>query len=216
MLPVRDAILPRKPCKYITAGQRCPFGDRCWYQHSLGPSNVNGPLLNPEVLTGGLSCVSGTNKSTGAPLLDFASFPMLKNSTGASNAALLVPSAPSDSTSTVDKRRTVKQQPSGGPPELTLEAFFKRANSLQPRKAEVRPTPRHSGEELKEVELQQMKTRFPGEQCQLVQKSRDKDVYRLKLSPLDPEWVRNVLTLYYKLYLYFVCRNFHSRLLTCW
>lgn len=170
----------RKSCKYILARQPCPFGARCWYQHTLVSESSSHPVE--------LSSDLGKSHSTGAIVLDFASFPTLKNNTSA--AAIVIPSAaPSSNISTVDERdqsRPVRER--GGPPKLTLEAFFKRANSLQPRQAVVRPFPRQSNEELREVELQLMKARFPGNQCQLVEKGRDKDVYRLKWSPMDPQW----------------------------
>ena len=196
MLPTGDTNYcsreQRKPCKYIISGQPCPFGRRCRYEHSLHASDANGTFCNQGGSSGEVSRVSAVSQTRDTPLLDFVSFPTLKNS--ASRAAVLVPSAPLASSSTVDKRPIAgRQRPfvreSGGPPELTLEQFFNKAISLQPRQAVVRPTPRQSGEGLRDVELQQMKARFPEDQCQLVERSRDKDVYRLKFSPLDPQWV---------------------------
>lgn len=211
MEPARDFVRTqeaRKSCKYILARQRCPFGARCRYQHTLHSPAVSESSSHSAQVPSKVSSVLGKSHPTGALVLDFASFPTLKNNTSGA-AIVTVPAAPSGNVSIVDERsqsHPVRER--GGPPELTLEAFFKRANSLQPRQAVIRPLPRHeSSEELREVELQLMKARFPGNQCQLVEKGRGTEVYRLKWSPTDPQWVCSSLICYHIISDYSYGRN---------
>lgn len=92
-------------------------------------------------------------------------------------------------------RSQPRKHSKSSPPELQLEAFFKRAAVVSPRPTVQRPNPvvANTMSALRAVELEQMEIQFPGEQCQLVEKSQERNAYAIDFHPSDPDWVMPVL-----------------------
>ena len=78
------------------------------------------------------------------------------------------------------------------PTELSLGSFMTTptAGATKPHPPVPRPhrSRKKTMEELRQAELEQVETRFQGSHC-LVEKGRERSVYRLTFAPTDPDWV---------------------------
>ena len=77
------------------------------------------------------------------------------------------------------------------PTELSLSSFMTTPQGgALPLPSVPRPqrNKNKSNAELRQVELEQLETRFQGNH-RLVEKGRERNVYRLTFAPTDPDWV---------------------------
>ena len=160
---------PRAPptCRHFLAGD-CRYGDRCRYHHPCDPS-------------------SSPRTSDEPRLADMTTFPSM-GAVGPSTRPKLVPPTRRDH---VPRSQPRPKHSKSSPPELQLEAFFKKAAVVSSRPVVQRPSPGAANAlaSVRDTELEQIEIKFPAGQCQLVEKSEEGIVYAIDFHPMDPEWV---------------------------
>lgn len=171
-------------CKYFLASN-CHYGDYCKFYHP-NPTEPSGFHDNKKQF-----------ESPVQPLLDVNSFPNISTSLSKKYTKprpLTTHSVPQPPPC---QERQRESRTRGGPPELQLEAFFKRAATIQPLPAMSRPKPKKASggnsminmADIREVEIEQLERLYPGNGHKLVEKNGDHYVYIIKYQPSDPDWV---------------------------
>lgn len=198
-------------CKHFISNRSCPYGNECRYRHSPPTQQrICQHFLSSQCRYGnqckflhvrdreGLPLTERASTSSHLHLLDVHSFPSIATSlassgttpTSLSTTPPLVTS--SDHTHHFSPPRKRNQGSQRRDEPLKLEAFFQRAAKIDTRPAVSRPKFQKSEEPLvglRDVEIEQLKKRYYGDQHQLVEKSSDNVVYIITFSPSDPEWV---------------------------
>ena len=171
-------------CKHFLASN-CHYGDRCKYYHP-DPAEPSGFHDNEKQF-----------ESPVQPLLDVNSFPSISTSLSKKYAKPHLLTTPSVPQPPPCQERQRESRTRGSPPELQLEAFFKRAAMIQPLPAMSRPKPKKASgnnsmfnmADIREIEIEQLERLYPGDEHRLVEKSGDHYVYIIQFQPSDPDWV---------------------------
>ena len=171
-------------CKHFLASN-CHYGDRCKFYHP-DPTEPSGFHDNEKQF-----------ESPVQPLLDVNSFPSISTSLSKKYTKPCSLSTHTNPQPPPCQERQRESRTRGGPPELQLEAFFKRAAKIQPLPAMSRPKPKKaSGDNsmfgmtnLRDIEIEQLEQLYPGNEHRLIEKSGDHYVYIIKFQPSDPDWV---------------------------
>lgn len=196
---------------FVTSG--CKYGDRCRFYHPQSrvrpratEDRTAGSDTSPRPLTPTSHVTPQTDVTCSNPeresvrdhekkpasrppepsVLDTASYPSLRQP-GTRKLPTAHPPTP-QGPPTEQRTSVALGGRRRGPSELSLEAFFQGGRVSQPWKPVPRPKPKkgNTAADLRQVELQQLEARFPGNQ--LVEKGKERVVYRVKMTPTDPEW----------------------------
>ena len=153
-------------CRHFLAGH-CRYGEKCRYHH---PRDLSSPACDEPQLA------------------DMTMFP----SVGVVSYTQPKPVSSRTRRDHVPRSHPHHKHSKSSPPELQLEAFFKKAAIVSSRPVVVqRPNPVVASalSSLRAMELEQMETQFSADECQLVEKTEEESTYAIDFRPLDPEWV---------------------------